>query len=57
MRRGKDAGKGGNDGPEPTGGHALSRLHQLERERGLPETDPDGDAADEPGEAKPQGCE
>jgi hypothetical protein len=57
MRRGKGAGKGGNDGPEPKGGHAMSRLHQLQRERGLPETDADSDSADEPGGAKPQDCE
>ena len=61
MRRGKDAGKGGDDGPDPKGGHALSRLHQLQRERGLPETeaeaDDDADAKDERGGAKPQDCE
>jgi hypothetical protein len=48
MRRSKGGDKPAKDEQESPGGRAMERLHQLERERGLPETHA------EPGAMKPK---
>jgi hypothetical protein len=55
MRESKDAAKPGKDVQESPGGHAMERLHQLQHERGLPETEPD--TTEEPGGTRPPDSE